>query len=434
VTRYASYWLRQRNARYVAARAGSLLRRYDVSGRRARERALALTRLLGRFGARPTFAVPGSVVLRDPKFFRSLQGQGAELAVHSFDHLDFRGLDEQARRDQLLRAASAFEAAGLPFTGYRCPYMSWDPSMRRALPVDLFTYSSNTTIGWPAAGAAESGSLVESLDAFYQPLPYENTTSTPWWSYGLVEIPAAVPDDLQLHDGMGLGESGLADAWLVMLERSYERGELFAPLFHPESFDRFTNAFERTLDDAVSRPHGVWIARLDEIAAWWSERAEFEISSQPHDDALRIDVHCSDRATVLVRGFGSGVGRPAWDGYQVIDERTILTPDARRPIVGLADGVPDSTAAFLTNQGFQTECGPGADDCSIVLTASTCASLGDSPALLGHIEASDAPLLRFWRWPSGNRSALAFAGDLDALSLIDYAGRLRRRQRQEVHA
>jgi hypothetical protein len=82
-----------------------------------------------------------------------------------------------------------------------------------------------------------------------------------------------------------------------------------------------------------------------------------------------------------------------------------------------------SVAPFLREQGFIVE-------------------LSDSPSsywrfvhrpafepahgrdLLDEIERSDAPLVRLARWPKGARSALAVTGDVDALTIRDYAFRL----------
>ena len=44
--------------------------------------------------------------------------------------------------------------------------------------------------------------------------------------------------------------------------------------------------------------------------------------------------------------------------------------------------------------------------------------------LIRYIEESEGPLMRFSNWPSEAKSALCLAGDLDALSLRDYARRL----------
>jgi len=44
--------------------------------------------------------------------------------------------------------------------------------------------------------------------------------------------------------------------------------------------------------------------------------------------------------------------------------------------------------------------------------------------LIEHIEASPGPLMKLGRWPDAAKSAFCLAGDLDALSLRDYMGRL----------
>jgi len=49
--------------------------------------------------------------------------------------------------------------------------------------------------------------------------------------------------------------------------------------------------------------------------------------------------------------------------------------------------------------------------------------------LIETIEASPGPLVRYWRWPDGAKSALAVTGDMDALTLLDYAARLLARRR-----
>jgi hypothetical protein len=44
--------------------------------------------------------------------------------------------------------------------------------------------------------------------------------------------------------------------------------------------------------------------------------------------------------------------------------------------------------------------------------------------LIEVIESSPSPLVRYGRWPYGSKSALCISGDLDALTLFDYASRL----------
>jgi len=52
------------------------------------------------------------------------------------------------------------------------------------------------------------------------------------------------------------------------------------------------------------------------------------------------------------------------------------------------------------------------------------ARLTSQVELIEHIEASTGPLIRYWRWPEGARSPMCVTGDVDALTLLDYAARL----------
>jgi hypothetical protein len=70
------------------------------------------------------------------------------------------------------------------------------------------------------------------------------------------------------------------------------------------------------------------------------------------------------------------------------------------------------------------ETGAIAEECATDLNATIAATL-DTPAdWIAAIEASPGPLVRYAPWPNGARSALCVSGDLDALSLLDYASRL----------
>ena len=82
------------------------------------------------------------------------------------------------------------------------------------------------------------------------------------------------------------------------------------------------------------------------------------------------------------------------------------------------------SVAFLKNQGYIVETGAAATECATFLGATELARAQDQIQLIELIESAAAPLVRFWRWPSHARSALCVTGDLDALSLTDYAARL----------
>src|SRR5262249_41961318 len=98
---YVSFWLRRRNARYLLHRLVTVVRRHGITRTRAKKRIRAVVDDLAAFGCQPTFATPGRVVLSDPAFFRELQALGAELALHGFDHVDFRDLSPEEARARI---------------------------------------------------------------------------------------------------------------------------------------------------------------------------------------------------------------------------------------------------------------------------------------------------------------------------------------------
>ena len=80
--------------------------------------------------------------------------------------------------------------------------------------------------------------------------------------------------------------------------------------------------------------------------------------------------------------------------------------------------------AFLREQGYILDSSESATRCGVYLDAAALAGLPSEVQLIDHIEACPSPLIRYWRWPNGAKSVLSVTGDLDALSLLDYASRL----------
>ena len=95
-----------------------------------------------------------------------------------------------------------------------------------------------------------------------------------------------------------------------------------------------------------------------------------------------------------------------------------------RPFIGVAADTPPGPVAFLREQGYIVDTSQQAADCAMYLGPTELADVRNQIQLLDLIETSSAPLVRFWRWPAGARSAFCVTGDLDALSLTDYAARV----------
>jgi len=421
-------WYSSRGMGYVGRRAAILLSRYGLSPARAAERVHGAVKTLAQFGCAPTFPTPGRVLDRYPRTLGQIQEAGAELAVHGYDHVALSAYPPDVAIQHLARAAKAFFRHGIEVFGFRCPYLSCTDELVAALPRGIFDYSSNRAVMWDTVDYAgpEDGALIFNvLNGFYRPSPASETVCVPSLEDGIVEIPVSLPDDIQLYDGLGLDAEGLSAAWMKILQHTHLRGELFVLQFHPELAWRCQTAFEELLQEASSLTPAVWMARLCDISAWWKEKAQFEATVTETSGGLDVGFHCSDRATVLARGLENTIRGQVWDGvYQQLDARTLHIPALLRPLVGLGEDVPRPKVEFLRDQGYLVDASHTARQCSVFLDGALVGGLRNNLELVRYIEASDSPLLRFGRWPNGAASAISITGDLDALTLLDYAARL----------
>jgi peptidoglycan/xylan/chitin deacetylase (PgdA/CDA1 family) len=415
---------RRRRASYLARRSVSLARRYGLRDGKAKGRILRCVHALAPYGLAPTFATPGSVIERAPEFFRELQAMGVEFAVHGYDHVDFRSLDDSATRAQFERAIDSFRRHGIAFEGFRCPYLSYSDRVAGVVPEGTFAYSSNDAVSWDVLDGGQGGSTSAQLEEFYAAAPATEAISAPYVRGRLVEIPVSLPDDLQLLDGFGLKAAAISEIWRAILDETYQRGELFGPLFHPESFDSLQPAVGDTLDEVRARQPKVWMTQLREIARWWRERESFEARVSAEGALLRIDFHTSERATILARDWPEESNSGSWDGrYSVVSDRTVRIDARTRPFVGLRS-TSEHTATILREQGYILELGEEASSCTVRIDRELDSTFKTDADILAHVESTAGPLLKFSRWPDSTRSAFYFAGDLDALSLREYGTRL----------
>ena len=298
-------WYQARGPRFIWQRATSLLDRYDVSPAKAIRRIDDCVETLAGLGCAPTFPTPGIVVQRYPQFFRHLQNAGAEIAVHSYQHIDLSALPVPAARQQLVRAVQTFERFGIEVHGFRCPYLGWSEELRHALPDGMFDYSSNEVIFCEPDNLANHRSeFFDKLRSLYRGKPFAETVCVPSTHPNLIEIPVCAPDDLQLIDGLRLGPEEIGQTWIQMLDQVHRRGELFTLIFHPELASFCGVPFVSLLRRASQVAPPVWIARLREVSDWWREKSSFRVESSETSTGLRLSFTCSPRATILVRGLG----------------------------------------------------------------------------------------------------------------------------------
>lgn len=422
-------WYALRGPKYVAQRAFTLLDRYGITPSKAADRLMGSVSMLAEHGCAPTFPTPARVVQRYPQFIRHLQNAGAEIAVHGYDHVDLRGYSVAEACEQLLRAAQVFDRHGIERYGFRCPYLGCTDDVLDSLPVGVFEYSSNKAIEWDVISSTDGGdrppTASDVLHRLYKPMSALDAVGTPRSQSGIVEIPACLPDDLELHDALGLGPEGMTEAWRQILQRTHQRGELFVLMFHPELAVGCWQPFTTVLREAALMRPTVWIARLRDISSWWRQKADFSVDISPTPAGLQLTFTCTQRATILVRGLLASSSDEEWDGtYRQLRSRSLYVPAEPRPFVGLPSDTPQRVVSFLREQGYILDTGETATCCGTYIDAATMTRLTSEVEIINHIEALPGPLVRYWRWPAGAKSALCVTGDLDALTLLDYASRL----------
>ena len=418
-------WFAQRSLTYAARRFFRLLARYGVTRTKAADRVFRCVTMLARYGCRPTFPVPGRVVRGSPNFFRRLQEAGAELTVHGYDHVDFRNLTLDEARNQLDRARNAFAAAGITAAGVRFPYLSATRELVQSLSRKEFQYSSNDAVWWGNFESTEYGdSTFRTLEKFYKPADATTAPSLPRRIGEVLELPIALPDDLQLFDGLGLRGEELVREWMHVVQDVHERGELCVLMFHPELSHELGAAFAQILERLNALHPPIWIARLGEVASWWSEKEDFSLQCARNGEHVSLRFECSERATILVRDRNSHSSSDRLvPGYRVVEGRELRLKTRQLPFIGCGAGVSEDTITSLKNDGFIVSSGDDATTCSVVIDMATASKLS-LRELLDWIDSQPGTLVRIWRWPNGARSAFCMTGDLDALSLKDYATRL----------
>jgi hypothetical protein len=212
-------------------------------------------------------------------------------------------------------------------------------------------------------------------------------------------------------------------AWRHILSQTHRRGELFTIQLHPERIARCADGLSATLAEARTLTPPVWLARLDKVAAWWRERTAARVDVRKADgSALHMSVKGPPGTSILVRGVRVNEPTEPWvDGYFVVkDSHTITVYCDRLPFIGVSPSSPSALVSFLRQQGYIVQV--SADERSFALYLDRTDFTGvDELALLTDIEKNDFPLVRLGRWPNGARSALVVSGDIDALTIWDYA-------------
>ncbi|MBI4200752.1 MAG: polysaccharide deacetylase [Chloroflexi bacterium] len=215
--------------------------------------------LLGRYGIRASFFIPGYVAENHPDMVREVVRQGHEVGHHGYMHEAPSSLgpgeDEGAILDKGTRILQ--ELTGQRPLGYRSP--SWELSERS---LDLLTErgfiydSSLMGNDIPYFVPTSRGRLVE--------LPVHwSLDDAPYYTYAAVlgrTAPMASPQDVY-------------NAWEWEFEGAYKYGRAFVLTMHPHTSGRLARlvALERLIQHMKSHP-GVEFMRCVDVAQGWTDK------------------------------------------------------------------------------------------------------------------------------------------------------------------
>ncbi len=413
---------------------------------------LRISRILGRFGftaerfsnmlerysavtdslgCGPTFAVTAVVLARHPELMKELSRRGAEIAVHGYVHTDYKLVPLAQQILDFTKAKQTFENHHIPFIGFRAPFLRTNGKTSEALSRLRFSYDSSRTIEWDVLDKSKYSnrlwSQYDRLLGFYRPLAAEHYLALPRAIDGFIEIPISVPDDEAIVDRLCVtDEREISRIWRSIMERTYERGELFTVQLHPERIFICEGAVTDLLRRARAADPPVWVATLGEIARWWQEKKEFGLELTNIDrGTYRVRASCSPRATLLIRNSRTNVPTEHWSkAYRSIRARDFTVESSARPCIGVSPKTSPDAVRFLKSEGLVVEQSNGPGGHAIYFDNLDTFQESDEKALSESIEQSEAPLLRYWRWPNEARSALSITGDIDAMTLTDFALRI----------
>ena len=392
----------------ILRRVREILTAYGVSERKFADKLAKYAGILKVYGTNASFSATAIAVARNPHLFKGLEKDGVELVIQGFRHIDYSTTAPEKQEEDVRAAVDVFGRFGLTFSGFRAPYLKLSPETRSILK-NYVTYDSSEKFLWdcqlPIACQNRS----------------EGNISAPIVRDGLLEIPVSLPSDVWLLHRLGVqNQNDIYDLWKNTFESSHERGELFTLQLHPENIDRCDEALKKLLACAREKKPPVWMTTLGEVASWWAQRSKCTLSRSGGRNH-KITLEGSERATLLTRNLDVPGARAWFGGCDVVEGREFSA--AKNPAVGVSPNASSTLAQFLKDEGFIVEESTRRKTYGLYFDREQFGER-DQLALLSEIEASGKPYVRLWRWPERARSALSISGDIDCVTLWDYAYRL----------
>ncbi len=406
-------------------RAIDLGKRYGFSSNKMDQNLIQFVNILDQYKCGATFPITGIVLKRNIRTILNYLPSNIEFAVHGFYHIDQTLLTSTELEGDLMRAKDLYQENRIECRGFRSPYLRANEITLEALKQSGYNYDSSQAIFLEVGGEFETESYQKAKD-FYRAIPASDFPVLPYWENGMLRIPYCLPDDEALVERFRLDSDELISAlWLVILDKTYKSGELFTLGLHPERISHCQKGINEVLKTARSYNPKVWIARLDEIAEWWTALKQTKVSlTAIEKNHLHIRVTGPDELSLMVRNVAVAEPSFEWNkGVQIITGNEVSVRSNQIPFIGVPMEASSRLINFLRQQGFIVEKTADPEKYSFYL-GQTEVDRKNERKLLNEISKGDFPLVRIGRWPNGAQSALSVTGDIDAITINDYIMRL----------
>jgi peptidoglycan/xylan/chitin deacetylase (PgdA/CDA1 family) len=381
--------------------------------------------ILQQHGITPTFPITAKTLSRNPHLIKKFSDAGVEFAVHGYNHIDYTKLSQDAFFQHTQKAVKVFEKHNIPFSGFRFPYLRWGKRLLDIIDNQFFQWESSYCILWDVFRDLRFDEknlrVYQTVLAQYDYRNSDVYLSLPRFldNNNMLQIPVSLPDDDLLTDRLGIKDENL----LRILRQSYSRGELFTIQLHPERVSFYRKTLKSLIRTANNSNPKIWATSLSGIAEWWNEKQGFwlDINKQRNDE-FEIQARCSKRATILLKteDFKNG---GFFNEYIVTNKNKFKIRSPKWPVIGISNNCSPKLIKFLKNEGFIFEKVSDGNNYSVFLNNFETFNEEDEIKVLAKIEMTHLPLIRFWRWPNGCRSALSITGDIDALTCVDFFSR-----------
>jgi hypothetical protein len=425
---YIRFVMHSKGVAGVIPRLGMLLARFDIGGKKMKTAVAGINELGAKYGFRPAMIVPAVVLKRCRALLQYASDSNLEFAIHGHTHKNHRPWSLEKQKEEIEKAKRVFDDLGVPYCGFRAPYLSCNSDTDDALEQAGILWNSDQAIMWPhdtGEPAAEGYALNEAIEFLYSPADASQTLALPRMHGDMVCIPLVLPDDEILVDRVGIQDPDrITKIWLDVLSQAHAQGAVFVLQYHPERFIFCQKSMEALLAYMARAGKRFWVTDMCEIARWWKARNAFGFSiSQCPDDAFEVVCSCSDRAVILVHN-GPGESVPFHGKYRRITETCFrLETEGIKPCIGISPLCTPALQVFIKELGFAYELADTDSGYGIFFNESDTYTEEGEIEILDRIEQSNRPLVRYWPWPDGYESAFTTSHDLDCVTLSDFVYR-----------